>query len=188
MNQMNGMNEHEHVEVMGGVRVKPRPIYLDTVPLPLRSHLTLTLGAPYMPARPKGSVTTGHPRVTAPPSLAEGPAKVFAQIVSSVDPTHFSDVDLPLLEAYANAAHLASEAAAEIERTGAVIDGKASPWLGVQEKAAKQLVALSARLRICPQSRFDRLVAGANSRPQRHGRKPWEFEGKDDPAAEFFDD
>jgi len=49
---------------------------------------------------------------------------------------------------------------------GAVIDGRASPWLGVAEKAHMQLVALSARLRICPQSRFERLAAGANSRLQ----------------------
>ena len=46
--------------------------------------------------------------------------------------------------------------------------------LAVSEKAIKQLVALSARLRICPQSRFDRLGAGSNSRPQPDASQPWD--------------
>jgi len=137
-----------------------------------------------MPAHTKGSHASNQPRLKAPQSLAQGPAGVFKHIVNAVDPSHFSAVDLPLLEAYANAAHQATLAAQEIERNGAVIEGKASPWLAVAEKAGKQLVALSARLRICPQSRFDRLVAGANSRPQPS------FDGDDDgllaSADEFF--
>lgn len=131
-----------------------------------------------MPAHTKGRVITGALRIKPLNTLPAGPLTVFAHVVNSVDPSHFSEVDLPLLEAYANAAHLATEAAQQIEATGAVVDGKASPWLAVQEKASKSLVALSARLRICPQSRFDRLVAGANSRPQPGGgRKPWERDG-----------
>lgn len=126
-----------------------------------------------MPTPRKGATESSKPRLSAPSPLAEGPAAVFNHIVNAVDPSHFSAVDLPLLESYANAAHLATLAAHELEANGAVIDGKASPWLGVQEKASKQLVALSARLRICPQSRFDRLVAGANSRTQINRRKPW---------------
>ena len=52
------------------------------------------------------------------------------------------------------------------------MDGKASPWLTVQEKTVRALTALSARLRICPQSRFDRLVAGTKDRPK--GPRPWD--------------
>jgi phage terminase small subunit len=143
-------------------------------------------------ARTKGAHIGTRRRVQPFSKLAAGPAKVFAHIVRSVDQSHFSEVDLPLLEAYANSAHLAAQAAEEIEQSGAVVAGKASPWLAVQEKAAKSLVALSARLRICPQSRFDRLVAGSNSRPQIRGRKPWECDGllagedEDDPADKFF--
>lgn len=87
-------------------------------------------------------------------------------VVNSVDPAHFSEVGAPLLEAYAQSAALATEAAQRLDADGAVVEGKPSPWLAVSEKAIKQLVALSARLRICPQSRFDRLGAGANARPQ----------------------
>jgi phage terminase small subunit len=146
-----------------------------------------------MPAHTKGAVQTGKPRLKAPAGLADGPAAVFVYIVRSVDPDHFSEVDLPLLEAYANAAHLSAVASDNIARDGAVIDGKQSVWVGIQERATKQLVALSARLRVAPQSRFDRLVAGANSRRQPHLRKPWEsdpllagYEQDEDRAEEFF--
>ena len=34
-----------------------------------------------------------------------------------------------------------------------MVDGKPSPWLTVQEKAVRALVALSLRLRLSPQAR-----------------------------------
>lgn len=140
-----------------------------------------------MPAHTKGAVISTRRRIKPMSTLSEPAALIFAHVVSSVDPGHFSDVDLPLLESYANNAALATHAAHQIDAEGAVIDGKPSPWLGVAEKASKQLVALSARLRVCPQSRFDRLVAGANSRPQHSSSPPWErhglLAGEDEDAA-----
>jgi phage terminase small subunit len=126
----------------------------------------------------KGKHITGAPRLAPPATLSPTAQTVFKHIVGNVDPSHFSEVDIPLLEAYAHSAALATEAAQRLDADGAVIDGKASPWLTVSGNAQKQLVALSARLRICPQSRFDRLGAGANSRPQPEigKRKPWEYD------------
>ena len=114
----------------------------------------------------KGKHITLAPRIAPPTTLSPTAREIFIHIVENVDPSHFSEVDLPLLEGYANSAALSTEAAHHLGEDGAVMDGKVSPWLGVAEKAHKQLVALSARLRICPQSRFDRLAAGANSRHQ----------------------
>lgn len=139
-----------------------------------------------MPAATKGRISTGKPRIKSLNTLSEGPARVFAHVVNSVDASHFSEVDLPLLESYAVAAHLSSEAAEHLGAEGSVIDGKASPWLSAKEKADKLLVALSARLRICPQSRFDRLVAGANSRQQSGSRKPWEADVEGDEFDDFL--
>ena len=134
-----------------------------------------------MPAIPKGRHVSTVSRLEPPMALSEPAKTVFRYIVGNVDPSHFNPVDMPLLEGYANSAALATEAARRIDSEGAVVDGKASPWLAVAEKAQKQLVAISARLRICPQSRFDRLGAGANSRPQpgMSGRKPWEIDDPD---------
>lgn len=114
----------------------------------------------------KGKHITLTPRLSPPESLSANAKAIFIRIVGNVDPSHFSEVDLPLLESYANSAALSTEASNRINLEGAVICGKASPWLSVAEKTHKQLVALSARLRICPQSRFDRLAAGSNSRHQ----------------------
>jgi len=115
------------------------------------------------------------PRLVVPSTLSPEAKLIFMHTVQHVDPTHFSEVDLPLLEGYANSAALASEASQRLDTEGAVgADGKPSAWLGVSEKAIKQLVALSARLRICPQSRFDRLGAGANSRNQPLSDIDWD--------------
>lgn len=108
----------------------------------------------------------GRDRLKVSPGMPAGPAAVFKRIVVTVSPDHFSEVDRPLLDQYAHAAHLASKAAAAIEAEGAVLDGKTNPWVGVLEKASRACVALAARLRICPQSRFDRQRAGTNERPQ----------------------
>ncbi|MDN8615488.1 P27 family phage terminase small subunit [Variovorax ginsengisoli] len=146
-----------------------------------------------MPAHRKGSTISTGRRVQPMTTLSPPALAVFKHIVASVDPSHFSAVDLPLLESYANHAAMATHAAQQIDAEGAVVAGKPSPWLTVQEKAVKALTALSARLRIAPQSRFDRLVAGANSRQQLNTPKPWEQDihgllaGEDeDPGERYF--
>ena len=119
-----------------------------------------------MTSHVKGMHVATSSRLRPPATLSSGAAGIFRKTVAGVDPEHFSPVDLPLLEQYAAASDLARRAQQEMDAHGAVVNGKASPWLAVLEKASRSCVALSARLRICPQSRFDRLVAGANSRAQ----------------------
>jgi phage terminase small subunit len=119
-----------------------------------------------MPALTKGRHIATKPRLKPPATLSKGAAAIFTRTVAAVDPDHFSAVDGPLIEQYAAAADLACQAQTNLDSHGAVIDGKASPWLAVLEKSSRACVALAARLRVCPQSRFDRLTAGANSRPQ----------------------
>jgi len=103
-------------------------------------------------------------RLQPPRNLSKGAARVFADIVSACEPEHFNPADLPLLIEYARAVDLADRAARELDKHGAVIDGKTNPHLIAQEKAVRAMVALAARLRICPQSRFDRAAAGARAR------------------------
>lgn len=137
-----------------------------------------------MPAITKGRHVATAKRLKPPPALSEPAQRVFEHVVGAVDPGHFSEVDLPLLEAYATSAAMATLSAQMLEQEGAVVDGKANAWLTVQEKAQRSLVALSARLRICPQSRFDRLVAGSNTRPQlRQPRSSGLLAGDDDLLA-----
>jgi len=100
-------------------------------------------------------------RLRPPPTLSEPERKVFGDIVSACNPGHFHACDLPLLARYCEAAALGDLAAVEL-RKGAVIDGNPSPWIVVQEKAVRAMVALSMRLRLSPQAR----------QPHNAGRRP----------------
>jgi hypothetical protein len=76
------------------------------------------------------------------------------------------------LARYCEIAILAEQAALEL-RNGAVVDGKPSPWIVVQEKCVRAMVSLSMRLRLSPQSRIDPKTLGRRSEPPR-GPMPWE--------------
>jgi phage terminase small subunit len=117
------------------------------------------------------SVVTGTgsrvDRLRPPASLSEAERTAFIEIVNSCDPKHFVRSDLPLLCRYAEASVLAEQAARELRQGGAVISGRPSPWIAVQEKAVRAMVALSMRLRLSPQARQpnnpSRKAAGAVS-------------------------
>jgi hypothetical protein len=116
------------------------------------------------------------PRLQPPSSLSQAEAAIFIAVVKSCDPTHFRHSDLPLLCRFCEMTALADRAAREL-RDGAVMDGKASAWIVVQEKCVRGLVSLSARLRLCPQSRTDPKTTG-RQRPALYPR-PWQ-EDRDD--------
>ena len=95
----------------------------------------------------------GRPaRLKPPASLSKRERELFLHIVNTNQPEHFRPSDIVLLCRYVESAALAEAAAIEL-RKGAVVDGKASAWLVPQEKAVRALTALSARLRLSPQSR-----------------------------------
>jgi len=105
-----------------------------------------------MPRRPAADVrpvvSPLPKRLKLPDTLSEGAKAEFLRIVTAERADHFKPSDLPLLIQYCEAAALAERAIRELQRD----DAKAS-WLTRWEKANRVLVALSARLRICPQSR-----------------------------------
>jgi phage terminase small subunit len=111
-------------------------------------------------------------RLRPPASLSDAERTVFVDLVTACDPKHFRPSDLPLLCRYCEATVLAEQAALELRR-GAVVDGKPSPWITVQEKAVRAMVSLSMRLHLSPQSRIDPKTLG---RKQQHqGPWPWEI-------------
>jgi phage terminase small subunit len=110
-------------------------------------------------------------RPSPPATLSEPEREMFATIIAGCDADHFRQTDLPLLSRYCEAAVLAERAALEL-RNGAVVDGKPSPWIVIQEKCVRAIVSLSMRLRLSPQSRIDPKTLG---RQQPYsGRKPWD--------------
>jgi phage terminase small subunit len=107
-------------------------------------------------------------RLVAPAGLDRQTAKVFAQIVASCPRGHFVASDTVLLVEYCRAARLAERADRELRRSGPVVGGKPSPWVTVQEKAVRALVALSLRLRLSPSARTDPKTTGKRA----HGPRP----------------
>jgi phage terminase small subunit len=99
-------------------------------------------------------------RLVPPAGLDRATAKVFAQLVATCPRGHFVESDRLLLVEYCRAALLAERADGELRRSGAVVNGKPSPWVTVQEKAVRAMVALSLRLRLSPSARTDPKTTG----------------------------
>ena len=99
--------------------------------------------------RPDGSPE----RLKPPSSLTPAEREAFIFVVSACDRRHFLPSDTPLLAAYARAIVADEEAAKMPREHGSVLNGKPNPWLMVKEKAHKEIIALSLRLRLSPQGR-----------------------------------
>jgi phage terminase small subunit len=127
---------------------------------------------PRISAAARSAVIAEPPRLRAPKSLSETERAIFAAVVKACDATHFRQSDLPLLCRFCELTALAEQAASELRQHGAVISGRASPWIVVQEKCVRGLVALSMRLRLSPQARIDPKTLGRQQIDI--GPKPWE--------------
>jgi phage terminase small subunit len=116
----------------------------------------------------------GRPRpLPAPKDLSPGAKRVWAAIVSSVQPEHFRLSDGPLLRSYCEVTATADLAAKKLATQGAVVSGKTSAWLNVQERAIRAQAALALRLRLCPSARTDPKSIGRQ--PPARNAKPWDF-------------
>ena len=93
-------------------------------------------------------------RLQPPAHLGPAATRVFRDLVARVPAGQFKPSDLSLVCRWAEWTAVADRAAAEIA-TGELVDehGRPSPWIAIAERASKQLVALSLRLRLGPQSR-----------------------------------
>jgi phage terminase small subunit len=107
------------------------------------------------------AVDGGPSRMKPPASLSQPERKVFVDLVATTDAEHFQASDLPLLASYSRAVAMDEMAARELQEHGAVINGRPSPWIIIQEKAQRSVVALAMRLRLSPQSRKQYATAPA---------------------------
>ena len=98
----------------------------------------------------------GRPtRVKPAPGMSPPAERLFGEITSSVDATHFVRSEVPLLAQFCEQGALAELAARKLATGGPVVGGKPSPWLFVAEKAWRACQALAPKLRLCPSSRID---------------------------------
>jgi phage terminase small subunit len=91
-------------------------------------------------------------RLQPPAYLTKAECAEFVALVVSNKPNHFVASDLPLLAAYAQISCQLQHAAKMIHK-GVVFENKVSPWISIQERLIKSMVALSMRLRLSPQAR-----------------------------------
>ena len=90
----------------------------------------------------------GPSRLEPPASLSEVERGIFEHLIGAVDRRHFRQSDAPLVHAYVRAIALEQQAAKLL-----AANPTDSKQLAVWEKSTRALVSLSARLRLCPQSR-----------------------------------
>lgn len=124
------------------------------------------------------AVPIGRPRLSPPKDMSAPARALWREIVDSLKVDHFQPSDGPLLRAYCEALLLSQRASHELAVSGPALDGKTSPWLALFGKASQTVTSLSARLRLCPQSRISRDKAGnthAAPGPKLHepGFVPW---------------
>lgn len=115
----------------------------------------------------------GVRRIQPPNDLPEPCRSIWRELVDSLPPDRFHASDRPLLVLYCRALHQAALAFEALEQYGAADGDSVSPWLRVADSAAKQAATLATKLRLCPQSRLDRKVAGPAARGSNAPR-PWE--------------
>jgi phage terminase small subunit len=93
-----------------------------------------------------------YARLAPPKHLPAWAREVFVDLVLANKPGYFTASDLPLLCRYCEAAAMAEKAAAAMAKTP-IVDGKASPWIGIHGQMSKAMLGLSMRLRLSPQAR-----------------------------------
>jgi phage terminase small subunit len=96
-------------------------------------------------------------RLKPPDHLGPAATRIFRDLVVRVPAEQFKPSDLSLVCRWAEWTAVADRAAAEMATNDLVTpDGRPSPWIAIAERASKQLIALSLRLRLGPQSRMDK--------------------------------
>src|SRR5262245_34275641 len=106
------------------------------------------------------------PRLVPPLSLSLEEHAIFNELVDAVDRRPFRKSDLPLVCAYTRAIRFESFAAGELAQ-----DPTNSKMLALWEKSSRAIVALSAKLRLNPQSRQH---ARTTQRLPPPGPRPWD--------------
>lgn len=118
-----------------------------------------------------------------PPAPADMPEELRSQwdaTVRAFPVGWFRGSDLPLLTEMIRAHAMADTLHKRIGETTDLAELKT--LLQLRDVEARRAAALATKLRLPPQSRSDRHLAGREARDARGGAAPWEW----DPAEEYF--
>ena len=114
-------------------------------------------------------------RAPPPASLDPDAAALWVEILDSLRADYVLISERPILEAYCQAVVAARRAREMVSCEGPVIDGRLNPWMLALDQETKRSATLALRLRLAPQSRFDRTTAAGRVRPAARSR--WDTDG-----------
>lgn len=92
-------------------------------------------------------------RLATPAGLTRKERAEFERLINATDPRHFRQGDTPLMIAFVQASILSRRLARDVTKN--------QEW----ERATRVLASLATKLRLSPQSRFDRKTIGSMERP-----------------------
>lgn len=120
-------------------------------------------------AFPRADAVSSRPQP--PPDLSPEAREIFEGLVRTAPKNHFRASDAAVLAVYAVAVATSRRAERELKDGPITAAGRTSPWVKIQNDAAKTIASLSMRLRLCPQAR---MTARANGRQRDYvGPPPW---------------
>jgi hypothetical protein len=114
-----------------------------------------------------------------PPGTPRAESSVWRATVAAMPPDWIRRSDFPLLMELCRAVVMCNTLAKKIAK--ATDTGELKTLLDLRDRESRRAAALSTKLRLAPQSRYDRHAAGTAARNSGH-RRPWEH----DPADRFF--
>jgi len=103
-------------------------------------------------------------KLTTPSDLSPAASAHWRRVAAAAGQGLLTPADAPLLVEFCRALALADECHAAIAAEGLIVAGRQNPSVAVLAQQVKSIVALAARLRLCPQSRHDRITAGTMAR------------------------
>lgn len=107
-------------------------------------------------------------RVQPPAGLPEPAKQQWLAIVNSLPADRFHPSDRPLLSLYCQTLVRAQEAMDQLDKAADPV------WLKFTDTLVKLSATLATKLRLCPQARLDRKVAGPMARGDAAKEKPWD--------------
>lgn len=127
--------------------------------------------------------TRGYTNATPPPApkgTSAAQARIWKETVESFPDDWFRGSDMPLLTEMVRALDMSNRLAKKIARCKD--DSKLKSLLEMRDRECRRAAALSTKMRLPPQSRSDRHVAGVSAKAGSLN-KPWD----QDASEKFFD-
>lgn len=118
--------------------------------------------------------------------LTTAQADHWKRITASKPAEYFNTDDLLLLAELCRALDMCDRLADRIDKMDILHGDSLQRALGLRDKEVRRVTVLATKLRLTPQSRYDK-GAAASFAKKPNGRRPWHWGGEPNPFDEFAD-